>query len=285
MASESVILLSKPAEHVLEITLNRPDKLNAFNGELRASFRDAVRRITDDEDIRTAIITGSGRSFSVGADLDIVAHGSRRTTEDDRQNLLNNTLELFLDVWRAPVPVIAQVNGYCMGIATILVNCCDLVLIDEDAVVGWPVLPLGGGMVSPTWVWHVGLHKAKEMSFRIGSRMTGRESAEFGFANYSIPGAELSQRTLELATDIAKVERDLLAVKKTAINQVAARMGFEESVRIGAAWDALAHTTRAAQGARKELSELGLKGARANWGDAAFRPDLLWKDPGEDQAL
>lgn len=52
-------------------------------------------------------------------------------------------------------------------------------------------LPLGGGLISPTWVWHVGLHKAKEMSYRVGSRMTGAEAAACGFANHAVPGTEL----------------------------------------------------------------------------------------------
>jgi enoyl-CoA hydratase len=272
MTDSPLVELTRPAQHVVQLCLNRPEKLNAFDLDLREAFRAAVREVGDDPDVRAVILTGAGRSFCVGADLNAVAAGDAHTAEADRQRLLRGTLELFLDVWRLPVPVIAKVNGFCMGVATILVNCCDVVLVDEEARIGWPILPLGGGMVSPTWVWHVGMHKAKEMSYRVGATMTGAQAAEYGFANYAMPGADLAGAALDLAQDIARVERDLLTLKKAALNQVFGRLGFEDAVRAGAAMDAIGHDTLAARDARAAIAEKGRKGAVEHFGPQRFRP-------------
>jgi enoyl-CoA hydratase len=261
----SVVTIRTPAPHILEIVLNRPDKLNALNLALREQLRDAIASLSRDKDIRVAVLTGAGRAFCVGADVTPQTGHEDESAEDDRRRLLDNSLELFLDIWRAPIPVIAKVNGFCMGVGTILVNCCDIVLIAEDAVVGWPVLPLGGGMVSPTWVWHVGIHKAKEMSYQIASRMSGTEAAACGFANYAVPRSELDTRVDEIASNIARVPRDLLTLKKEALNQVWGRLGYEEAVKIGAAYDALAHTTSGVQEVRDMRDRIGLKATIAAW--------------------
>lgn len=261
----SSVVLSQPAPHVLEITMNRPDKLNALNRDLRFGLRDALGAARDNEDLRVVVLSGAGRAFCVGADVAPTSDYGSRSPEDDRRHILEGSVELFLDVWRLPVPVIAKIGGYCMGLATILANCCDIVLCDEAATVGWPVLPLGGGLISPTWVWHVGIHKAKEMSYQVGSTMTGAEAAACGFANHAVPAGKLDDVTREMATNIARVSRDLLTLKKDALNQVHGRLGFEDAVRAGAAWDALAHTTRAVTEVRSQRERDGLAATMAAW--------------------
>jgi enoyl-CoA hydratase len=272
--SGPVVRISNPSPHVLEIKLNRPEKLNALNGPVRQQLREAIRGLSTDKDVRVAVLTGEGRAFCVGADVAPRPRPADETPEDDRRIILEDSLEIFLDVWRAPVPVIAKVNGFCMGLGTILVNCCDIVLIAEDAVVGWPVLPLGGGMIAPTWVWNVGMHRAKEMSYQIGSRMTGAEAAQYGFANHAVPAAELDDRVTAMANNIARVSRDLLTLKKEALNQVYGRLGFEDAIKIGAAYDALAHTTRAVTETREMKSRDGLKATIAAWQSAEPRQSV-----------
>lgn len=267
--TERVVRINNPAPHIVEIALDRPEKLNALNGALRDQLREAVHNLSRDKDVRVAVLTGAGRAFCVGADVEGRRHAPDETPEDDRRVILEDSLEIFLDVWRAPVPVIAKVNGYCMGLGTMLANCCDIVLIAEDAVVGWPVLPLGGGMISPSWVWHVGIHKAKEMGYQVGSRMSGVEAAQCGFANHAVPADQLDARTDQISGNIARVNRDLLTLKKEALNQVYGRLGFEEAIKIGAAYDALAHTTRAATEVREATARDGLKATMAAWQSGA----------------
>ncbi|MTD53179.1 enoyl-CoA hydratase/isomerase family protein [Amycolatopsis pithecellobii] len=263
----SVVVLSDPAPHVREIRLNRPEKLNALNGELRSALAGALRAVRADEDVRVVVLSGEGRAFCTGADVSAGSeYGAAAETrpEDERRRILAS-IDLFLDVWRLPVPVIAKIHGHCLGLATILANCCDIVLCADTATIGWPALPLGGGLLSPTWVWHVGMHRAKEMSYRIGSTITGAEAAAYGFANHAVSADQLDARTGSMAAEIARVSRDLLTLKKDALNQVHGRLGFEDAVRAGAAWDALAHTTRAATEVRAQRQQIGLKATIAAW--------------------
>ena len=80
--------------------------------------------------------------------------------------------EVALAVARCPKPVIAQVHGFCIGVATQMAVCCDITVVSEDAHIGWPAVPLGGGYLSPFSAWLIGPKKAKELSFIAGSRMS-----------------------------------------------------------------------------------------------------------------
>lgn len=246
--------------HVTELALNRPDKLNAFDAALRASF---VQRLTEcelDPDVRVIIVRGEGRAFSVGADVSSGTRPADATAYDDFSRL-GDKLEEFLRVWDSPKPVIGQIHGYCMGIATILAGCCDLALIAEDATIAWPKLPLGGGLLSPFWVWRIGIHRAKEMSYQVGHQLTGTEAVEWGFFNRAVPADQLTTATRELAARVALIPSDLLRVKKMANNHVLNQMGFRDTVRLSPVWDALSYSTDAARGARRQIAELGVNGA------------------------
>lgn len=250
--------------HVTELVLNRPDKLNAFDAAMRVAF---VRRLTEcelDPEVRVIIVRGEGRAFSVGAD---VSSGTRPldATANDDFNWLGQKFEEFLRVWDSPKPVIAQIHGYCMGISTILAGCCDLALIAEDATLGWPKLPMGGGLLSPFWVYRIGIHKAKEMSFLVGNELSGTEAVQWGFFNRAVPADLLTAATREMASRIALIPSDLLKIKKMANNSVLNRMGFRETVTLSPAWDAIAYTTEAARGTRREIADVGVMGAIAKY--------------------
>ncbi|MGE3618958.1 MAG: enoyl-CoA hydratase/isomerase family protein [Acidimicrobiia bacterium] len=272
-ADEDRITRRDGPDHVAVLTLNRPDKLNAFDDVMLERFTERLRECEADEDVRVIVVRGEGRCFSVGAD----ASGSGRsesTPEDWRVMLLERGWGRFLDLWESPKVVVAEVHGFCMGIATLLCNCADIVVVADDARVGWPALPFGGGILGPAMVWHIGIHKAKELSFQIGSSMTGEEAERFGFANRCVPRAELGAAVESLAADIARFPPDLLRLKKEAINQVAETMGFSRAMRAGATWGALAHHSRGAEEAKAVVRELGLKGAIAHYrGEAPPTPD------------
>src|ERR1700691_1396809 len=154
------------------VALNRPEKLNALNRELRSEIRQALESLSKDEDISVIVMHGVGRAFSVGQDLGTRMSDDERTrTYDDWQRLQGDN-ELWLQVWRCPKPVIAAVHGYVMGVAIGLTVCTDVTVIAEDAVVGWPGLPLCAGLLGPANIWLLGPKKAKELSLTWG-RMSG----------------------------------------------------------------------------------------------------------------
>jgi enoyl-CoA hydratase len=266
--STDLVALNRIGAHVVEIVLNNPAKLNALSAALRTQLRARLASVAADTSVRVAILKGSGRAFSVGGDLspdgDIAAQ-RRPGAEADRTHLLDDEVSVFLAVWRLPVPIIAEVHGYCMGVATIIAACCDIVVCSQDATFGWPRLPLGGGMIGPSWLWHVGIHRAKEMSYRVGSRISGVEAAEIGFANQAVPPHEVQSRTRRLAAEIAMMSRDLLVVKKQALNSTFNELGFERTLTAGATWDALAHTTEVFQDVKQELLGTGMAQTMARW--------------------
>src|SRR4029077_8045769 len=113
--------------------------------------------------------------------------------------------------------------------------------------------------------WIVGPHKAKEMSFVVGSTMTGREAFDYGFANHVYTADRLAEETFAVAEKIAKLSPELLELKKLAINRVMDAQGFRETVLYGAEWDAIAHTSAGVTKTRGWLRDEGIKGAITNY--------------------
>lgn len=252
---------------VAQLVLNRPKKLNAMNDEVLEGFSAAVTELGADQGVSVVVISGAGGNFSVGFDVDSAHTGSEAAagldTYPDWESLRRN-IQRWLAVWDAPKPFLTAVEGYCMGGATMLSVCADITVVSEDAVIGWPSLPLGGGLLSPTSAWLIGPKKAKELSYIAGSRLTGTEAAALGWANHAVPAGSALDRALELAGRISRMPLDLLRLKKLALNRVVEQQGFRESILQGAEWDALAHTAAGTHRMTDKISELGLKGA-ASW--------------------
>ena len=261
------ILQREVSEHVVELILNRPEKLNSINREMITSLVDAVERCSENDDVRVIILSGAGRAFSAGADAS--SDGVTRITSasDQRDDYLRAGWGRFLRLWELPIPIIVQVHGYCLGIATVLCNLADIVVVDEEAEIGWPALPMGGGVISPTWAYYVGIRKAKEFSFMSGSHLSGKETAELGWANRAVPHDQLADEVRSMAARMARTPRGLLRLKKDAINQVFDRMGFRDSIRLGPSWGALAHTDPGAEEVMDIIRQSGLKEAMALFRD------------------
>jgi enoyl-CoA hydratase len=256
--------------HVGSVTFNRPEKLNAFTPGMLEEFAIAIDELDSDDNVRCIIVSGEGRAFSVGFDVggrsesaaESESAGARHSSHDEWL-ALRRRVEICSSVWRCSTPTLASVHGYCMGGATIISACCDLSVVSSDAVIGWPVLPLGGGYLSPISAWLIGPKKAKELSFIAGSRMTGDEAAALGWANYAVDPAELADRTRSIAARIAKTPLDLLHLKKRALNRIFDLQGFSESTLFGAEFDTLAHTLDSTALMREKVRELGIRGATA----------------------
>ncbi|WP_020659103.1 enoyl-CoA hydratase/isomerase family protein [Amycolatopsis benzoatilytica] len=257
---------------VAEIVFNRPEKLNAFNDELFADYSVALDALAADEGVSVVIVRGEGRAFSVGWDVgkkpaaDGSSSGHRNRVAHEDWMRLRPQVAAFTAVFEFPKPVIAAVHGFCMGGATLIPNCADLAVVGEDTKIGWPVLPIGGGMLGPVSIYSIGSKKARELSYTAGSHLTGREAAERGLANYAVPEDEVLAKARELAHEISKVPRDMLEIKKRAANEVMNRQGFRETLEACAAWDALIHTSAGNESMSAALADLGLKQAKA-WYD------------------
>jgi enoyl-CoA hydratase len=261
------------------LVLNRPEKLNALSAELLSRFDMALDELLADAAVRCIIVRGAGTSFSAGYDIGPTRPGGdgeigQPSSVADWAKIRGG-IERWLRVWHCAKPVIAAVHGYCLGGATQLAVCCDLTVVARDAVIGWPALPLGAGLLGPTSAWLIGPKKAKELSFIAGSRMTGTEAHQLGWANHAVPELQVLPTATRLAALIGRTPPELLALKKQAVNKVMDTQGFSAAVMAGAEFDALAHASADARAVHAKISQLGWRAA-ASWyqGQAPQGEDL-----------
>lgn len=242
------------------IGLNRPERLNAINRTLSADLREVLAEFTADPQARVAILYGEGRAFCAGADLTPQGRYHSPDPLADRY-AIEQSVRTWLALFDCPKPIIAQVHGYCIAGGTQPPLFCDIVSIAEDAVVGFPKVPVGGGFISPMWSWRVGSQHARLMSYQVGITITGRQAHEMGYAALCFPQDTLAEETFKIAENIAKLPSDMLQIKKYANNRVLEQQGFRTAVLNAAEWDAIAHTAGTVTTAREWIQEYGLKGA------------------------
>src|ERR1700722_7286797 len=135
----STLVMYEIADHVATITYNRPDTLNAINAEMRRELNDAFSRFRDDEEAWVAIVTGAGKAFCAGGDM----RSGGATGEFAGSFWKKPTVNSFESGWEIFKPVIAAVNGYCLGYGLTLATWCDFVLASERAEFGLPEARLG----------------------------------------------------------------------------------------------------------------------------------------------
>lgn len=262
--SDSTVLY-EPDGKIGYLTLNRPEKLNALNEQVYDDFDAAFARFRGDPDVRVGILRGQGRAFCSGYDLSPSGqiqsfdHNAVRAIDD--RDRLERQHNVWMQMWSCPKPVIAQVHGYLFAGGLLIPTFCDVVLMAEDTVVGWPKLPIGGGWIGPMWSWFIGPRRAKEMSLRVGSTMTGRQCAEWGYANHAVPAEELASTAREMALDMARLPSSVLKAKKLAINRQFDLQGFQSAVALGAEWDAIVHTDPSVETLRGWIREVGFQEA------------------------
>jgi enoyl-CoA hydratase len=242
---------------VTVLTLDDPSNGNALSTELSRALLDRLDECREDNDVHIVVLSGAGRGFSSGADLSRYAPKGVDAFSD-RISLLERHVDTCLRLWDYPKPIIGQIHGYCFGMALLYASCIDLVYIDEEATVGWP-LPLGGGMLGPQWTYFVGPRKAKEYSMIPASRVTGRDVADAGWANAAVPAGELAAHVADIAGRMARAPMRLLRLKKEAINSVYDRAGFRETLRSAASWNALGHTIPEIDDVAAMMREQGIK--------------------------
>lgn len=234
---------------IATITYNRPEALNAINGELRQDLNDAWVRFRDDEEAYVAIVTGAGRAFSAGADLRSPA-GQTSGTFWEVPSL--TSLESGLEVWK---PVIAAVNGYCLGFALTLVAACDFVIASERAEFGFPEVTIGvptiqGAIRMPK---RVGWQNAMELLL-LGDRVGAERAKEMGLVWKVVPHDDLMGEARSLAERLLKPAP--LAIRAT--KEVAARgqeLPFVQAIRFGETMRRVAGATQDAQEGRAAFRE------------------------------
>lgn len=210
------------------IIINRPEKRNALNIQTREEGAAALEELREDDSVRVVVFTGAGeRAFVAGADIGEFAG---RTAMTQRDVMLGRSLFTAIDTF--PKPVIAMVNGYCLGGGCELALACDLRIASDTAVFGQPeinlgIIPGGGGTQRLTRL--IGEGKAMEMILT-GDSVDAQTALSLGLINMVFPAAELEAKTMELANRIAEKSPVALRLAKEAV-KTAARSNLDEGLR------------------------------------------------------
>ena len=227
-------------DHVATITYNRPEVLNAINGDMRRGLNAAFARFRDDDDAWIAIVTGAGRAFCAGADL---RDGSGSTGDFPGTFWEKPTVNSFESGWEIYKPVIAAVNGHCLGYGLTLVTWCDFVLASDRAVFGYPEAAIGvpaivGAIRLPQ---KIGWADAMEM-LMTGEPVDATRAEAIGLVWRVVPHDELMSAANELAGRLMRgAPLAQRAMKEMAMR--APTLTSPEAIRMGEAMRIVANST------------------------------------------
>jgi enoyl-CoA hydratase len=228
--AEDTILIGN-AGHVATITINRPDKLNALNEPTRAAIVSALDRFESDPDVRVVILTGAGeKAFIAGADI---AEFEGRTPVAQFRVMSDPRTNAFEAADRFPKPIIAAINGFCLGGGCELAMACDIRIASDKAKLGQPEINLGllpGGGGTQRLPRLVGLGNAFRLLYT-GDMVTAEDALRLGLVSEVVPAADLMTRANALATTIASKSPVALRYIKEAL-RASVRAPMDEGLRL-----------------------------------------------------
>ena len=227
MSNYETILIEKRAGAAI-LTINRPDKLNALNSKVHAEGVAALEELRKDDGVRVLVITGAGeKSFVAGADI---SEFEDKTPVTQRSGFLEKTLFNSIDAF--PKPIIAMINGFCLGGGCELALACDIRLASEKARFGQPeinlgIIPGGGGTQRLTRL--IGEGKSMEMILT-GDMIDAPTALSLGLVNHVFSAEELETKTMEMANKIAEKSPIALQMAKEAV-KLASKSNLDEGLR------------------------------------------------------
>lgn len=203
------------------ITLNRPVVLNAINWSIQRRLMWALDQAEADDAVKSIILTGAGRAFSAGGDI--------QSTPPPDDAPTPSGMEINLRVWRMPKPVIAAVRGYAVGQGCELAGMCDMTVASEDAVFG--ELQIRHGFAPPMLItpFLVGIKQAKE-TLMLGDRIDAPTALRIGMVNRVVPAERLMDEATELARKLAALPERTVRLNKALVNRVYEIAGFMEAL-------------------------------------------------------
>lgn len=228
-------------DHRAYITLDRPDRLNAITAEMGREIAAAVAAANVDDGVRVIILQGAGRAFSAGYDLKLYAEQGEDVQPEvwdpikDFQMMKANT-DNFFTLWRSAKPTIAKVRGYAVAGGSDIALSCDLVVMAEDARIGYMPARIWGCPTTAMWVYRLGAERAKRMLLT-GDTITGRQAKEWGLVIDAVPEANLDDAVEKLAERMAGVPINQLIMQKMMINQAYDNMGLQTTQNLAILFD------------------------------------------------
>lgn len=254
------------------VTLNRGDKLNAISPELKRRLVERLHEADHDPATRVVVLRAEGRSFSAGYDIGpSPARAARKGNALAWHESLTDDVALEMTPWDMRKPVIASVQGHCLGGACELAMMCDVTIAADDAQFGEPEIRfsnVGPALIMP---FIIGFKRAREILY-LGDPIDARTALAYGMVNRVVPRADLQTATLKLAHRMALMSPEALMATKLAINRGADAAGFRNAIRSGLDVLAGLYAARTEVGTKfDEIREKEGLGAALRWRAEQFK--------------
>jgi enoyl-CoA hydratase len=275
-------LTYESSDRVARITLNRPARGNGITPRMPAELAACVERANLDPEVHAIALAGNGTGFCGGYDLVASAEGemselggveappgspldpatiranhmpgSNWDPVTDFQFMWRN-VRGFMSLFHSEKPVLCKVHGYCVAGGTDMALCSDLLVIAEDAKIGYPPARVWGSPTTAMWASRVGPMRAKRLL------LTGAEAEEWGLATEAAPAAELDQRFERLLGRVAQMPINQLVMMKMLVNQSLYAQGLHQTQVLGTFFDGIARHTEEGHGFVRRAAEGGFKEA------------------------
>ena len=252
---------------IARIILNRPEVMNAIDDDLPRELADAVARADADPGVHVMVLSGAGKAFCAGYDLDHYASGTgpNKVVQDmpwdpmqDYQFMWSNT-QSFMSLFRAMKPVICKVHGFAVAGGSDIALCADITIMGDTAQIGYMPTRVWGTPTTAMWVYRLGPEKAKRMMFT-GDRITGREAAEMGLVLKSVPDEQLDDEVEALAQRMSAVPINQLAMQKLVVNQ-AMEATIVQTQRLATVFDGISRHSPEGMNFKARVEAVGWKQA------------------------
>jgi enoyl-CoA hydratase len=280
-------LTYESSDRVARITLDRPQRGNGITPRMPVELAECVERANLDPEVHAIALAGNGSGFCGGYDLvasaegdmsemggaeapagspldpaTIAANHAPETNWDpvtDYQFMRRN-VRGFMSLFESEKPVLCKVHGYCVAGGTDMALCSDLLVIADDAKIGYPPARVWGSPTTAMWALRLGPMRAKRLLLT-GDSLTGAEAAEWGLASEAAPAAELDARFERLLERVARMPINQLAMMKLLVNQTVEAQGLRQAQTLGTFFDGIARHTEEGHAFVRRASEAGFREA------------------------
>lgn len=287
-------------ERIARITLNRPQRGNGLTRGLIDELAACVERADLDPGVHVILLAGNGKGFCGGYDLVDSAEGLGLAGEGEARAgspldpavmaanhdprgtwdpmvdhaMMSRNVRAFMSLFECTTPVVCKVHGFCVAGGTDLALCSDLLVIADDAKIGYPPARVWGSPTTSLWAARLGPQRAKRLLFT-GDCLSGAEALEWGLAIEAPPADQLDARADALAARIAQMPLNQLQMMKLLVNQQTVAQGLPATQLLGTVFDGIARHTAEGYAFQQQAASEGFRTVRARdepFGDAGGAP-------------
>jgi enoyl-CoA hydratase len=260
---------------IARITLDRPERGNAITLDMPRELTECVEQANLDPAVHVIALAGAGKGFCGGYDL--VEYAETQPMNHDPSvpwdpvidyQFMSRNVRGFMSLFHSDKPVVCKVQGFCVAGGTDMALCSDLLVIAEDARIGYSPARVWGVPTTALWAHRIGDQRAKRLLFT-GDLISGAQALEWGLATEAPPAAELDERFEALLERIAHLPANQLVMMKLLVNQALYAQGLQATQVLGTIFDGIARHTPEGYAFQARAAEAGFKQAVAER-DAPF---------------